>query len=58
MLINILGNHDSEIAEDRAEQMRTLMHMPYSLAEDGPEDVDGVGNCESRPVPTSQTLMI
>lgn len=39
------GNHDSEIGEDRAEQMRTLMNMPYSVAKAGPKTVDGVGNC-------------
>lgn len=26
--------------------MRTLMNMPYSLAQAGPKDVDGVGNCK------------
>ena len=33
---------------DRADQMRTLQNMPYSLAQPGPKDVDGVGNCESQ----------
>ncbi|WVQ69479.1 uncharacterized protein L199_007698 [Kwoniella botswanensis] len=42
--VAIFGNHDSEIAEDRAEQMRALQHLPYSLARAGPKDVDGVGN--------------
>ena len=42
----IFGNHDSEIAEDRAEQMRALQNLPYSLAQPGPKDVDGIGNCE------------
>jgi hypothetical protein len=42
----IFGNHDSEIAEDRVEQMRALQNLPYSLAQPGPKDVDGVGNCE------------
>lgn len=40
------GNHDSEIAEDREEQMVAMQHMPYSLARAGPSEVDGVGNCE------------
>ncbi|WVR04789.1 hypothetical protein IAU60_001801 [Kwoniella sp. DSM 27419] len=40
----VFGNHDSEIAEDRAQQMRALQHMPYSLARAGPKGVDGVGN--------------
>ncbi|WVW78226.1 hypothetical protein I302_100178 [Kwoniella bestiolae CBS 10118] len=42
--VAIFGNHDSEIAGDRAEQMRALQHLPYSLARAGPRDVDGVGN--------------
>ena len=42
----VIGNHDSEIADDRDYQMRTLESMPYSLAQAGPSDVDGVGNCE------------
>jgi metallophosphoesterase superfamily enzyme len=41
----IFGNHDSEIAEDRAEQMRALGSLPYSLAKPGPSAIDGVGNC-------------
>ncbi|GFZ47944.1 LOW QUALITY PROTEIN: hypothetical protein JCM24511_05691 [Saitozyma sp. JCM 24511] len=40
----IFGNHDSEINDDREYQMRTLQNMPFSLAEPGPKDVDGVGN--------------
>jgi hypothetical protein len=40
------GNHDSEIANDRAEQMKYMQTLPYSLAEPGPKNVDGVGNCE------------
>nr|XP_018265265.1 uncharacterized protein I303_01625 [Kwoniella dejecticola CBS 10117]OBR87423.1 hypothetical protein I303_01625 [Kwoniella dejecticola CBS 10117] len=40
----VFGNHDSEIVEDRSEQMRALQHMPYSLARAGPKGVDGVGN--------------
>ncbi|ORY21337.1 Metallo-dependent phosphatase-like protein [Naematelia encephala] len=40
----IFGNHDSEIANDRDYQMRTLQNMPYSLAMAGPKAVDGVGN--------------
>lgn len=41
----ILGNHDSEIADDRAQQLRMLANMPYSLTQAGPTDVDGEGNC-------------
>lgn len=44
----IFGNHDSEIADDRAEQMRALQSLPFSLAQPGPSDVDGVGNCKWR----------
>ncbi|WVF69590.1 hypothetical protein IAT40_004368 [Kwoniella sp. CBS 6097] len=40
----VLGNHDSEIVEDRDQHMRALQHMPYSLARAGPKAVDGVGN--------------
>ncbi|KAL7419143.1 Phosphatase dcr2 [Cryptotrichosporon argae] len=40
----VFGNHDSEIADDRIEQMRALSAMPYSLAKPGPGNVDGVGN--------------
>lgn len=43
------GNHDSEIAEDRRYQMKLLQSLPYSLAEPGPLEVEGVGNCKSRP---------
>lgn len=41
----IFGNHDSEIAEDRPEQMRALASLPYSLAQAGPSGIDGIGNC-------------
>ncbi|ORX34309.1 Metallo-dependent phosphatase-like protein [Kockovaella imperatae] len=40
----VFGNHDSEVDDDREEQMRTLQSMPYSLARAGPADVAGVGN--------------
>jgi hypothetical protein len=43
-----IGNHDSEIADDRAAQMKYMQTLPYSLAEPGPQGVDGVGNCKSR----------
>lgn len=43
-----IGNHDSEIADDRAAQMKYMQTLPYSLAEPGPQGVDGFGNCESR----------
>lgn len=41
----VFGNHDSEIAADREEQMRALQAMPYSLVRAGPRGVDGYGNC-------------
>ncbi|TXT16081.1 hypothetical protein VHUM_00584 [Vanrija humicola] len=44
----VFGNHDSEIADDRAEQMRAMQQMPYSLCQSGPVDVDGVGNYDIR----------
>ncbi|KAL1413278.1 Phosphatase dcr2 [Vanrija albida] len=44
----VFGNHDSEIADDRAEQMRAMQQMPYSLCQTGPADVDGVGNYDIR----------
>ncbi|WOO76974.1 putative inactive purple acid phosphatase 29 [Vanrija pseudolonga] len=44
----VFGNHDSEIADDRAEQMRAMQQMPYSLCQSGPADVDGVGNYDIR----------
>lgn len=47
MALTSAGNHDSQIHGDRAYQMRQMEHMPFSLAESGPENVDGVGNCES-----------
>ena len=40
----IFGNHDSEDVGDRPFQMRNLQSMPYSLAQPGPDEVDGVGN--------------
>jgi hypothetical protein len=51
-----IGNHDSEIADDRAAQMKYMQTLPYSLAEPGPQAVDGVGNCESRLVLQSPRL--
>ncbi|KAL1958197.1 hypothetical protein VTO42DRAFT_5052 [Malbranchea cinnamomea] len=40
----IFGNHDDEGNLDRNGLMDILTNLPYSLAEAGPEDVDGVGN--------------
>jgi hypothetical protein len=50
------GNHDSEINEDREYQMRILQNMPFSLAEPGPSQVDGVGNCRYHRAPTLMPL--
>ncbi len=44
--VAIFGNHDSELLDDRRYQMKLLQSLPYSLAEPGPSNVDGVGNCE------------
>ncbi|KAI5122495.1 hypothetical protein M0805_001403 [Coniferiporia weirii] len=40
----VFGNHDSEVGMNREDQMMLLQGMPYSLAERGPKDIDGVGN--------------
>jgi hypothetical protein len=42
----IFGNHDEEGAHSlrRIAQMRILENLPFSLAEAGPEKIDGVGN--------------
>ncbi|EIW71023.1 hypothetical protein M231_07534 [Tremella mesenterica] len=40
----VFGNHDSEIADDRENQIRLLQSMPYSLVKSGPSSVDGFGN--------------
>ena len=40
----IFGNHDDEDGESRAEQVRYMQGLPYSLVQRGPKDVHGVGN--------------
>ncbi|OJD15653.1 hypothetical protein AJ78_04114 [Emergomyces pasteurianus Ep9510] len=40
----IFGNHDDEGNLDRSQTMAVMQHLPYSLSEPGPVDVDGVGN--------------
>jgi DNA repair exonuclease SbcCD nuclease subunit len=40
----VFGNHDDEDGNGRAEQMRMMQALPYSLVERGPADIHGVGN--------------
>jgi metallophosphoesterase superfamily enzyme len=40
----VFGNHDAEGGMGRAEQMKLLQSLPYSLSKRGSVDVDGVGN--------------
>jgi predicted MPP superfamily phosphohydrolase len=40
----IFGNHDSEDGASREVQMTYLKALPYSLVEEGPKDIHGVGN--------------
>ena len=40
----IFGNHDDEGDLGRAESIAIMHELPYSLAESGPEDIDGIGN--------------
>lgn len=40
----VFGNHDSEDAASREEQMEIMSNLPYSLVQSGPENVTGVGN--------------
>ncbi|KAL7412473.1 Metallo-dependent phosphatase-like protein [Mrakia frigida] len=40
----VFGNHDDQDDYSRAELMNAASHMPYSLSQAGPADVDGVGN--------------
>ncbi|KAH7926417.1 Metallo-dependent phosphatase [Leucogyrophana mollusca] len=40
----IFGNHDEENGDVKAEQVRMMQALPYSLVESGPKDVHGVGN--------------
>ncbi|KAF8556455.1 Metallo-dependent phosphatase [Imleria badia] len=40
----VFGNHDEENGDVKAEQIRMMQALPYSLVERGPKDVHGVGN--------------
>ncbi|QRV74007.1 hypothetical protein RhiJN_02021 [Ceratobasidium sp. AG-Ba] len=40
----VFGNHDSTTDMDRRKMMDQIMHLPYSLAEPGPQAVHGIGN--------------
>jgi DNA repair exonuclease SbcCD nuclease subunit len=40
----VFGNHDDEDGGGRAEQVKMMQTLPYSLVERGPSDVHGVGN--------------
>ncbi|THH09733.1 hypothetical protein EW145_g1812 [Phellinidium pouzarii] len=40
----IFGNHDSENGMSREDQMTLIQAMPYSVAEPGPKEIDGIGN--------------
>jgi len=39
-----LGNHDDEGTRDRPGLMDIIMFLPYSVSEQGPKDIHGVGN--------------
>jgi predicted MPP superfamily phosphohydrolase len=40
----VFGNHDDENGISRTEQMKLMKALPYSLVEEGPKDIHGVGN--------------
>lgn len=40
----VFGNHDEEDGDVKAEQLRMMQALPYSLVERGPKDIHGVGN--------------
>jgi predicted MPP superfamily phosphohydrolase len=43
----VFGNHDDEDARGsgfRRDQIRLMQELPYSLVQEGPEDIHGVGN--------------
>lgn len=40
----VFGNHDDGDGDAKAEQMRMMEALPYSLVERGPKDIHGVGN--------------
>jgi Calcineurin-like phosphoesterase len=39
-----LGNHDDEGTKDRPGLMDIIMSLPYSVSQQGPKDIHGVGN--------------
>lgn len=40
----IFGNHDEEDGDSKRAQLRYMQGLPYSLIEQGPPDIHGVGN--------------
>ena len=40
----VFGNHDDEVGEVRQEQLRMMQALPYSLVQQGPKDIHGIGN--------------
>ncbi|KAG8215016.1 Metallo-dependent phosphatase-like protein [Butyriboletus roseoflavus] len=40
----VFGNHDEENGDVKAEQLKMMQALPYSLVERGPKDIHGVGN--------------
>lgn len=40
----IFGNHDDEDGDTRTEQIKYMQALPYSLVQQGPKDIHGVGN--------------
>lgn len=40
----MFGNHDAQDGTSKADQMKLLSSLPYSLAQAGPRSIDGVGN--------------
>ncbi|CCH41797.1 hypothetical protein BN7_1336 [Wickerhamomyces ciferrii] len=40
----MMGNHDDEGSVSRQELMEFIENLPYSLAQSGPEEIDGFGN--------------
>lgn len=40
----VFGNHDDEDGMTREAQIKYMQGLPYSLVEQGPKDIHGVGN--------------
>ena len=40
----IFGNHDDEDGDSREIQIKYMQGLPYSLVQQGPKDIHGVGN--------------